>query len=855
MSFENRNEYITAQSSEKAVLAWTHATTRLIEWTLEAGAVYRKIVPYFVYQLKQLTVELTRVDTLGAVVEGSFYYDIHTSIVYVWTNGSTNPTTDEEMICTYRFFYSNTPITASWDLSNTSDHVQYDPRIIRSPGYKHKIAVEQDLISTVGSGTLRLENNDGGLDDIFDTVFFENQVVEIYSWNRQLQFEDSQIVYKGRIQNKNFNTKAVWFVIKDQIHDLLQNVPQDAYTDADNVNSDIKGRYKRWIYGRVAGLKLQSLDQIGEGYLITGTVSGDPTTLVVTGTTTTFLAELSPGDKLTVESQEFEIESVESDTSATITDLPEYAFTNQPGSLSPEIPTVTKNREFLVSGHACTELSKTVVDVIQFNRVQLSDVIGLEAGDFLEFSTGERVEIKNTAPGDIVVLRQNLILIPSVSSTVIRQPVQRVFVEGKSVEAEDFTITNIGAPTNSCQVTLDSDVEFRLSRASSISIDMTFTNGTRDITTVEVVDLRDTFSPRDWIRPADLTYSTYYEVLSVEEQSIKIRTSFVDPTITDTITAKFPNYIGDETVISADILGRTEDGEPSGVWIRTGAQAVRDLVESIGITDYFAPSFDEAELDNKALISVAVPSSPAGSQETVKSVADKINLSINAALTLGPNLKLRYRVLNPQIIEDDLLEISDRDVIDWSVRTTNGKTYGNSLARYRHADVDRATLDAGNLALTYESEFVQNYIGTNQGSEIDLYLYNDNEANIALHRHIYYNSLGRTDITLETDLRLEAVKIGDQIQINFDRLYKRLGDKSSRKKICMVVGRTVTGTKIKLDLTDLGNIYNRSSIITPNTAPDWSAASEDEKIKYGYITDDNGLIDNDEDTGNIHLIS
>ena len=106
-----------------------------------------------------------------------------------------------------------------------------------------------------------------------------------------------------------------------------------------------------------------------------------------------------------------------------------------------------------------------------------------------------------------------------------------------------------------------------------------------------------------------------------------------------------------------------------------------------------------------------------------------------------------------------------------------------------------------------------------------------------------------------TDLRFENVEIGDQVVLNFQRMYKRLGDSTSRKKVAVVIGKQTTGDRVIMELTDLGNIYNRSSIITPNTAPDYSAANEDEKLNYGYITDAQGIVDNDEDTSNVHLIS
>jgi len=86
-------------------------------------------------------------------------------------------------------------------------------------------------------------------------------------------------------------------------------------------------------------------------------------------------------------------------------------------------------------------------------------------------------------------------------------------------------------------------------------------------------------------------------------------------------------------------------------------------------------------------------------------------------------------------------------------------------------------------------------------------------------------------------------------------LYLRLGGDTSRKKIAIVVGKTVDGEKVSLELSDLGNTFSTSSVITPNTTNQFSSATEDEKLKYGFITDNQGIVNNDETTANIHLIS
>ena len=1064
----SRTDFINKFSSEKITLAHVHGSTRLFTWALDSGSVYKRSVPYFVYSLKQGTTELTAVSSVGAVSEGTYFYDSVAGELYVHTNGSTNPQTAEEMIVTYRLFYSSAPVTCSWDLTDTGKHVHYEGRIQLAPPYKHKIAVEQNLVSIIGNGSLKLINTDGALDDVYDALIFDNHEIRIYSWNRNLAFSDARIIYRGRVTNKRFQPDNVAFLVKDMLFDLDQIIPQDVYDDTDTVTNDVKGTRKRWLYGRVDGLKLQSISQIGEGYQLTGTVSMNVNSQALLGVGTAFLSECSPDDTITIGTLEFKIESIQSDTELTLDDAPEYAQNGVVATLNPEIPTVVKNREFFVAGHATAKLTKQVVNVIQLNRIVLSDVDGIQSGDFLEFDGGERLEVQTLAPGNVIVLRQNIINKPGVGTDVIRQPLQQIFVKSDVIQSTKYAITNNSTET---KVTLDSDVEFTLARNKSLNVDFTFTNGSRVATTTDDVDLTEIIEPRDFIRPTDVLYSTYYEVLSVgegrvltgtvttdklnglmtgsgtafkselrggdtvkiggidvdikgvgvqltgtvdgnsasttingtgtlfttelspsdeieingeryivntitnnilmnltanpvetfsgeeyfkpndtnavlddsksqetgtvsgstssatingfgtlftteysngdtieindvrytvltvindtlltlssiptvgfsgadhynvdlgnadlendlsglsirlaDEKAIELRTVFSDPTHTGPTEGKLPDYIGDDTIVSANVLGRTVDGEPDGTWITTAAQAMRDLISVAGITEVNETSFTEGATENSQLISIALPLTPSASGITYKQVIDRLAKSTTSVVTLDNDLKLKYKVVGPQINDDPVI-ISDFDVQDWNIETVNGKNIRNTVVRYRFKDIDRYTQESGQLSKSYTNEFVEKYVGTNKTEELDVYLYNDIDAEIMTHRNTYLHSLGRADIKVTTDLRYEDLEIGDTIILNFRRLYKRFGDSSSRQKAVMVVGKNLNGERTQLELSDLGNIFNRSSIITPNTAPDYSGATELEKIKYGYITENNGIVDDDEDTSNVHLIS
>lgn len=850
MLFNNRSEFISASSSEKIVLAQIQATSRLFTWSVYSGSVYSRVTDYFVYRLKQDQTPLTQVSSIGAVVAGTFYYDIETSTVYVRTIGSVNPATIE-MIATYRFFYSTVTLNNAWDLQIGSKQVLYEGRISSSPGYKSKVGIEQSLTSLIGTGDLVLENTDGGLDTIFDTLFFENQECFVYNWNRQLAISEAQIIYRGRVTNKTYDGETIKFTVKDQIFDLEQEVPQDVYTSDDNVNINIQGRVKRWVYGKVDGLLAQSVDQVGEGYDITGTVTGSSESTTITGTGTLFLSELSPDDTLTISGQEFTIQSISSNTSLDIDNEPEFSFTDESALVKPSISPNTKNRTFLIAGHAGARLTKQVVSVIQLNRVELNNTEGLVAGDIVEFDTLERIEIKNVAPGNIIVLRQNLILMPSISSDVTRQPIQNIYVNSKEVNSEDYTISNTSTELS---ITLDNDTEFNLARAKDLGVTLTFTNGTRNVTTAESVDLREVIKSRDWIRPSDITFTTYYEVLSVDETSLKLRVNFTDPTHTGDTQIKSPDYITDETPVSVNVLGRTENNLPDGTWINTASQAVKDLITQLGITNINNASFDETKVSSSQLISLALPVNSTDKLIKTKEAVDLINKSVYGSLTLDRDLNLKYAILQNNV-PSDITVIKDSDVVSWKIKATNGQTFRNTVIRYRHKDYDRITETSGSLAASHSNDFIRDYIGTDKTKDFDVYLYNTEDAQIMSHRFSYFNRLGRSDITIETDLRLETLNIGDIVQLELSRLYKRFGDSTSRKKLMIVVGLTKTGESMTIEATDLNNTFNSSSVITPNDASDYSLASTDEKLHYGYITTSQGIVNNDEQTSNINLIS
>lgn len=854
MTIVDRSNFIKKQASEKISLAHVNGRKRLYTFTGPTLNIYSKTVPYFVSKLKQDDIELIKVNDLGSVVAGTFYYDIKTSVLHVRFIGDADPTTIEAIV-TYTLFFSEKGVSLPHDLQDVSDDVYYEGRIMSSPAYKHKIGIDQALTSLVGEGNLKLRNQDGGLDDVFDTLIFENKEVVIYSWSPQLKPSDARVIYRGRVTNKTYNDGIdVTFKIKDQVFDLLDSPDLEQYTADDNVSESVQGQFKRRIYGRVDGVKCQSISQVSTGFELTGTGTSIPNSNVLTGTGTTFLSEVLQGDTVIIGTQEFQVDRVIDNLTITLSDETEFGFTNQPIILRPSRGSSLKNREYLAAGHICAEVTHTIADFFQFNRLRLDSTEGLFAGDFIEFTeTAERIEIKTVAPGNIIVLQQSVIQKATNGTTVVRRPIQEVYINSRRVNTDDFTINNTSSV---CGLTFDNDVEFNLTFSKNTKFTGTFTNGSRvvNITTTEL-SLADVFRPGDFVKPDDLTYTTFYKIVNVNSDNLELDQNFTDPTISDVIELKSVEYLDDETVVSVNMLGRTVDGTSAGIWIQNYSQVALDLLKDVGITTVNSQSFVDGEQDSPQLISYAIPEDINSTvPPVVKDIIDNLNKSTNSSLTLDNDLLIKFKTLNV-FTGEEIPVIRDFDVIDWKIKSTNGKTYRKIFSRYQFKDVDLSTLQPGNKTFSFDNEFVKRYIETNKVDDLDLYLYNELDAEIATHRYSYLNQLGTATLTIMTDLRLENNEIGEVVIVDFQRLYKRYGNSAHRKKVMLITGKELNGQRTKLILSDLGNTFNTSSYITPGTAPDYDVATDDDKLIYGYITNGQGIVDDDEDTAGVHLIS
>ena len=872
MTFDTYNEFQEAVSSEKLLIAFIYPRQSITTWTSIGSNVWTKSVDHVVDNLYQGSTVITKQTSSSVDASNPFFYDITSNTCYYYTT-STLPD-DDNLIAEYKLFFSNAPINLSWDLGDTSEEVEYQPRLIKGVGFKSEIGSDQKGISVTGSGNIVLQNNDGHFDSLFDAMIWENKKVEIYSYNRNLAPSLAKIQYKGSIVNKSFNSDKVTFKIQDAIFKLDTKIDMELFDETDGVNESFYGDAKRTIYGKVDGLLCRSIDQVGEGYTLTGTVSGTGASTTVTGSGTSFLTELAQNDEVIINLEEYTVQKVNSDTEFIISDSSGLVSTVSGESIT-SIPSISNpefNRDFFVANHAVSQSNTTISSMVQLNRIIVADIEGFEVNDLIKVD-GDSFTIFAIS-GNQIQLNINATSLYSTVSPVIKEPITKIYIDGKQIDIDDLSsITNV----TDCSFTLNNKAEFRVTpNILEDDANYTFTAGSRTVVYSGSKELSNVLQERDWIKAEGEADSTYLRIVDIVGTDIRCSETWTGSTASSKkILKRQPSYISDDSPVSITATGKTKDGTSTGILIRTGADVVEDILTGLGLSlDINAASFTEASTDNNMRMSIALPYSISGSAPTARDIINDINQSIFGSLSLTQDLKLSYFINTPERTEA-ITEINDDDIIKWKFKGKETPSYKRIVGNYKFLDFNN-NKEEGNSLIDYTSSHVSDYDISNKIIERDFRVYNEGDATELSQRYIFNNEQTLMELDIEADLRLSDIEIGDRIVVNFARFTNQpaIGDS---KRVYLVIGIKKDFNKIDLKLSDLGNLFNRSAVIADNSIRDYQTlktlintgnldnATEQEKedariasdeLRFsGYITDDNGLITGDDSSKQTNLIN
>jgi hypothetical protein len=819
----NYFDFANKTSSQKVVLAHLEAVERVKTFTLDG--VYKKTMPFFVVGVRDGSIILEK-----GVGPDEWEYDPLTSILSI--NSATDPV-ERKITVVYRLFLANIPFNLPFDLNLGAD-VEYLPLITTIGQLKFAIDYEQTGIALETNSSISLENSDGFWDEIFDTLIFENQRISFYSWSPSIPITEARKIYSGVIKDKSFDDSRVSFSIVDDVYQLRKPLNLGTFTEADGtlLRSDL-GKSKKRIYGRANNVRLVGLDRVLDGYPLSQAVTGLSGANTITGGN--FFQEVSVGDEIVVGENRYSIEDM-NNTTLTLSSEIEQSFSGATAKIRPAVPYRRKNRLFHVCGHDLHLYSESVTLAVTLNRFRVNNVNGLSAGDILLFGNTALTRRIRRVSGNEIVLEQSLPILPAVGENVQRvNLLSATAFDRELVISRDVGLFGVG----DVKIEINNLAEFNIADTIGVGFQMTFTNGSREITTTADVDLNSLFVVRDWIISNDSGHQVWYEIYKVEERSIFVRIPYAGTTQTLLCRRKNPRYIDDSTLITASIIGKGAviaelDPTVPLEWLKTPAQAVRDILQEDAVLNNLAlDSFIEAQEDCPYTLSLVIDK-----PLKVRDAVNLINGSCFGSLYQDQDLNFAYKILNSDKV-DDLEELGDDDILSFRAITKNQIVSDLSLSYSPFVDIFSESDTTEFIELS--NDFVKETSGISEEIAKTAYLFNESEAETIGERFLFFRSLTQNIIEVKSKLNLAIKSINDKLYVDLDRLFKRYGSKN-RKKIGIInsIQKNESGTTVQFN--DLSGVFTRVPAIAPNDTPDYDSASDEDIAKYGFI------VDNDSET-------
>jgi hypothetical protein len=813
--------------SEKITLVTAESVERLKLFTLSGGDYYR-VVNYFIVGVKKAGVSLS-VGTLP-LSANQYYFDAKNKKLWVNVGAAIDPKT-VDLSVTYRHFFSNAPVILPYDL-NTGEAVEWLPLISSIGAIGQQLDEENVGIVLESSSSVTFINRGKYFDDLFDTLIWENQAVKIYSWFPTIAITAKITLFDGVIESKGYSDTSVVFNVKDFVFKLQNTLNLGLFMASDGIMlPSIIGTPKRRIYGQVDKCQAISLDATLSGFTLTGLISGAIGAVTVTGIGTIFLSEVSINDEIwcTVNGilTKLGVQSVESNTSLTIGSAIVALISSLPATNKPDIPYRLKNRSWHIAGHKLRAPSTTISSVNFANVFTVADTSDFFTGDAITVN-GIGATVRRISNSQIIT-EASIAPAPVATNLIVKQPISGVYFGPKLLYiTRDYTITN----STYAMITLDPLAEFNISQQITAINTFTFTNASRIVTTAAAVDLRTTLKPRDWIRSATISESTWYEILEVQAQTILLRSAFTDATATKAAYYKNVEIIDENSLVTVDCVGM----EYTSLWMKTASDAVRHLIlNDAGFSVVNESAFAQAKVDCSYILSMVLPDTIGGASPLIRDVITKINDSIFGSLYGDSAQNIGYSVLNATR-PTTASAIQDDDIISFSV-VSNQKIINQSKMNYRpYTDV--YTGESAFKTYSFGSTFVDNYIGIVNLLEKTIYVYEDNKAAMLAQRQVLFRSLSNGTVKIKGKMNLAQVVVNDKIYLSLDRLFKRYSGRD-RRKLGTVTGITRDGLNCEITVSDLGNLYNRILAIAPITTLAFSSASNDDKLLWAFILDIN----------------
>jgi len=843
------NNFKNQAASEKLTLAILQASKRLMAWSLHSGSVY-KLTNFDIFPIVNISdsnIEYTEVSSLAAITTSTYFNDRDNKILYLKTSASDNPNS-RFISLTYKLFFSNIPITLPHDL-NTGDEVYFEPMIKATSTFGVEIDTYNQTSDAIeGSGSLTLHNDNDFWVKNYDKLIFENKECLIYSHNRDLEPTEAKLLFKGFVEKRSYSKESISFNLKDLMSQLKNAVKLNNIEDLGLRHAtDLAKAKQRMVIGRVFGHRPTNLDEVNNGYLLSGTVSIGITSKNVIGSGTSFVSKLSPGDKLVLGGKQYTITEVTDNTSLKVSQSYSGAssLVAVPLLVIPEDSKRYINRKWLVAGHPTRQPITYVEQGSSVSRLNLNSTKDIYDGDTIyigEYGSGQTAVVSSVAGSRVVNLNSSLLYTPPNDTPVFKPSIQNVRINDKLLTYDrDYTYN---ATTGI--LTLDYLAEYNVSDLQKMSTSLVFNSDF----TVTGKNLDSLLKPGDFI--GGVGHSEMFEIASIEsDTSLTLRTTATYNHNGPGLVKKFIFKSGD--VLTCDILGRTVDGTASGELIDIAPKAIKALLKDMGLeTEINNTSFSNANDLCPHPIGLVIPQKYNDKNSaTYRDVFNKINQSVLSSLVQDNGFKFSYLVLSP-FKDVQTLRLDEADILNLSVESRADKVVKNCIVKYKQKEYDYLTKNNSVEYSTKTSDLVTYIVKSEKEKTVETILINESDASAISSRLSFMLENATTNIKVTTKLQAIELEVGSIVEISHRKIYQRNSSTNSRK-LAMVESIKKNGSLVDIELVDLSGAFNRCGVICLSEQ-DWANSDDLTRLYSGYFTDQYGLIDNDINSFGLNLI-
>lgn len=826
-------------------LAILNATKRIVATTLHSGSVYKKtsFTANIIQDVSIDGVSLTAVADLASVVAGTFFNDRDNATLYLRLSDSSNPS-NHFVTMTQKFFFASGPVSLPYDLA-TGEEVFFEPMVDSTSSFGVEIdTVNQQNEAIEGAGTLTLRNDSDFWPKNFDKLFFENQVCEIYSWSPALAATEAKLLFRGKVDSKSYASDKVQFKLKDLMANLKDTIQlQTIDVLGASENSSLSKAFQRMIFGRVKGHRPVNIDALQDGNCsLVGTISVTNGSSVVAGSSTEFLRQVSPDDGISILGVTYTVASVLSDTSLTLTE--NYLLSSGSGIaalLSPSIPKRFNNRVWNIAGHQLREPVPTVTAGSSTSRLFLTSTQDIFDGDEIYVGTlgsGELVTVSGVLNGTQLVLANSLASNPTIGTIVRRPSSQNVRLnDTKLVYYRDYTLDAATAT-----LTLRSNAEENSSAVKEGDQTATFTSGSRAVTGTGTF-FKTLLKPGNVVRPKGTV--TFFEVLSVDSDTVFTLRSNSD--VTSTALLQYKDYVfdPDADVLSLEVLGRTDTGLSSGRLLKQAPEIIQQLLTDAGLSgDTSSSSFTSgSDLTSEEIAFVVPAKFDEKKLVTYREVINSINKSVFGILYQDSSFKFSFDVLRPAVTAN-AVRLSEADVLDFKFSSTNKNMIKTSIVEYDNREYDYKTLLSSVASVRSTSDIAIYILDTAKERSFPSVLVSEQDAQRLADRWKFLLEFASNSIEINTKLQTIDLEINDIVDVSHRKLFERFGG-TSQRKIMSIERIEKSASGVTIQAVDLSNAFNRVALIS-DTSSSYVNSDEDTRIITGFYKDADGLIGSDE---------